>query len=165
MAKTKKQQFGHLPPQFHFALNPYPDLRFSKCPDCGNKTGQKKLPLFIHVKPSTSIALNFTCRYCKYCDLLICHQDALEHILTVLFAQRDPSGIGNEYLVLGTVEKGAWHEGMVEPKSPADMLPQLHDFKSYKELRMTVGGYFKIGQEPPSWTPPPPAEWVKRPGR
>jgi hypothetical protein len=32
MAKTKKQQLGHLPPQYHFSLNPYPDLRFSSCP-------------------------------------------------------------------------------------------------------------------------------------
>lgn len=165
MAKTKKHQLGHLSPQYHFALNPYPDLRFSRGPDCGNKTGQRKLPLLIHIEQSHPIALYFTCRYCQNCDTLICHKDDLEHVLSTLFEQLDPTAIGNEYFILGTVEKTAWREGVTHPKSPAEMLPQLHDFKSYKELRMTVGGLFKVGQEPPVWTPPPPTEWVKRPGQ
>jgi len=163
MAKTRKQQLGHLFPQYHFALNPYPDLRFSRCPDCRNKTGQRKLPLLLFIKPSYSLALNFTCRYCAHCDLLICHQGNLEHVLALLFEGRDTPAIGNEYLILGTVEKRAWREGLTQPLSTTDVLPQLHDFRSYRELRMTVGGLFKIGQEPPVRAPPPPTEWVKRP--
>jgi hypothetical protein len=164
MAKNKEQQLGHLSPQYHFALNPYP-LRFSRCPDCKNRTGQRKLPLLIRIKPSHSLLLNFTCRYCARCDLLICHQDALEHVMATLYERRDPAVIGNEYFVLGTVEKKAWREGLTQPTSTSAMLPQLHDFKSYREIRATVGGLFKVGQEPPPWTPPPPTEWVKRPGR
>ena len=33
-------------------------IRFSKCPACQNKTGQRKLPLLIHVDPKNLIALN-----------------------------------------------------------------------------------------------------------
>ena len=109
------------------------------------------------------MALNFTCRYCERCDLLICHKGNLEHVLATLFEQRDPSVIGNDYFILGTVEKNAWRDGLTQPKSPAEILPQLHDFKSYQELRMTVGGLFKVGQEPPVRSPPPPTEWVKLP--
>ena len=53
-----KPQFGYLPPQYNFSLNPYPELRFSKCPVCEEKTGQRKLPLLIHVDPKNLIALN-----------------------------------------------------------------------------------------------------------
>jgi hypothetical protein len=164
LVKNNVQPLGLLPPLYHFALNPYP-LRFSRCPDCKNRTGTRKLPLLICIKPSHWLLLNFTCRYCPRCDQLVCHQDALEHVMATLFEQRDPSVIGNEYFVFGTVEKGAWKEGLAHPTSPAEMVPCLHDFKSYREIRMTVGGLFKVGQEPPHWTPPPPAEWVKRPGR
>jgi hypothetical protein len=37
--------------RFRFFLNPYQDVRFSTCPQCANKTGQRKLPLFIHIDP------------------------------------------------------------------------------------------------------------------
>ena len=42
-----------------------------------------------------------------------------------------------------------------------DLLPHIHDFKSYEELRMTMAGWFHKDQEPPVWTPPPSTEWVK----
>lgn len=56
-----------------------------------------------------------------------------------MFVQYDPSVIGNDYLIVGTVEKTAWREGLSQPKSVTDMLPQTHDFKSYQEMRMTMG--------------------------
>ncbi len=161
MAKNKVQPLGYLAPLYHFALNPYP-LRFSRCPDCKNRTGQRKVPLLICIKPSHWLLLNFTCRFCPRCDLLICHQDALEHQLVAACQWRDPSAIGNEYFVFGTVEKNAWREGLTWPAAPAALVPHLHDFKGHREIRATVGGLFKVGQEPPPWTPPPPAEWVKR---
>ena len=161
MAKTKKRQLGHLPPQYHFSLNPYPDMRFSSCPDCDRKTGQRKLPLLIHIDPIHLIALNYTCRYCRHCDRLIGHKDELEQLLTTMFAQYDTSVIGNKYLIVGTVEKKTWCEGLTQPKSIADMLPYAHDFKSYREIRMTMGGWFHIDQEPPVMPPPPSTEWVK----
>jgi len=46
-----RKQFGYLPPKYNFLLNPYPEIRFSKCPDCQSKTGQRKLPILIHVDP------------------------------------------------------------------------------------------------------------------
>jgi len=154
--------FGKMPPQYNFVLNPYPDMRVSSCPFCGQKTGQRKLPLLIHIAPMHLIALNYTCRYCQACDLLIAHKHEIEHLLTGLFSQAHPDVVGNEYLVIGTVEKKAWREGLQKPKSVAEMLPHASDFANYyKELRARGTGWYPVGQEPPIMEPLVSQEWVK----
>jgi hypothetical protein len=159
----KKPSLGELPPRYNFMLNPYPDQRISRCPLCENKTGQRKLPLLIHVDPAHLIALNYTCRYCPACDLLVGHKHAIEHLLTELFRRMEPEAIGNRYLIIGTVEKGTWREGLTQPKAIVDMLPHASDFADYyQELRVTQPGWYKANQEPPVMEPPPSREWVKR---
>jgi hypothetical protein len=161
MAKTKKFQFGALPPMYTFMLNPYSDQRISRCPVCEQKTGQRKVPLSIHVDPGYPIALNYTCRYCRHCDLLIAHKLEIEHLLTRLFRQYAPQAIGNAYLIIGTLEKKAWREGQKNPKGMSEMRAYMHDFKEYyQELRMTRPGWYAEGQEPPIMEPPPSEEWV-----
>jgi hypothetical protein len=162
MMKTKNLQFGGQTPKYSFVLNPYHDLRFSRCPYCEHKTGQRKIPFLIHVKPVHSIALNYTCRYCSKCDLLIVHKHDLEHLLTEMFRRYDPEVIGNEYLIIGTVEKSAWRDGLHHPKSGADILPHVSNFKEYyKELRVTQRGWYPAGQQPQTMEPLESLEWVK----
>lgn len=162
MARKKKEnRFGHLPPQHHFSLNPYPGMRFNKCPICENKTGQRKLPLIIHINPMEMIALNYTNRYCKVCDRLIGHKHEIEHYLTVMFLQRDPNVVGNDYLIFGTLEKQSWRQHLSQSEPLDEMRKFMHDFKSYEELRMTRGGWFREDEEPPIMEPPPSEEWVK----
>ena len=160
--KNRQGRFGLLAPKYHFSLNPFPELRFTRCPDCENKTGQRKLPLLIHIDPSNFIALNYTNRYCSRCDMLIAHQDEIEHLLTEMFLRLQPQIIGNTYLILGTVEKKAWRENMNEPKPPLQMRQHIHDFKSYQTIRMTMGGWFREDVEPPEMKPPPSKEWIKK---
>ncbi len=160
--EMNKDRIGYLPPKHNFSLNPYPETRFSRCPDCHDKTGQRKLPLLIHVDPENLIALNYTNRYCARCDMLIGHKDEIEHLLTDLFEQINPECIGNNYLVLGTVEKKAWRENMKNPKPPAEMLRHVHDFKSYQDIRMTMGGWFREEEIPPVVEPRPSEEWMKK---
>lgn len=164
MLETDKPRFGELPPLYHFILNPYPSERLSKCPFCRHKTGQRKLPLFIHVDPHYPIYLNYTCRYCKSCDLLIAHKHAIEYMLTKLFEwDIDPEVIGNPYLIIGTLEKKAWREDLKQPEKKGEIFPHLHDFKIYyKELRLTRPGLYLPKQKPPIWAPPPSSDWVKR---
>ena len=166
MAAMKKTQFGGLPPRYSFMLNPYPDQRLSRCPQCEQTTRQRKLPLLIQIDPFHLIALNYTCRYCRECDLLLAHKHELEHLLTELFRQADPSVIGNNYLIIGTVEKSVWREGLAQPKGLAAILPHASDFAEYySELRLTRPGYYREEQEPPVMEPPVSQEWVKtRPG-
>ena len=139
-------------------------MRVSRCPFCDRKTGQRKLPLFIHIDPHYPIALNYTCRYCRHCDLLIAHKHEIEHLLTEMFARSDPAVIGNEYMVMGTMDKKAWREGLKQPKPVAEMLDKHTSFFKtyYQELRLTRPGYYPEGEEPPEMPPPPSTEWVKR---
>lgn len=163
MSSTKKPRFGKLPPRYGFMFNPYPDQRISRCPVCDGKTGQRKVPLLIHVDPLHLISLNYTCRYCQHCDLLIAHKHDVEHLLTTLFRQYDPDAIGNRYLVIGTVEKSAWREGMKQPKGWDETMPHASDFATYyDELRISRAGWYKDDQVPPIAEPPPSQEWVKR---
>lgn len=162
MAPAKKLQFGELPPHYGFMLNPYPDERLSRCPLCEQKTGQRKLPLLIHIDPRNLIALNYTCRYCENCDLLLAHKHEIEHLLTGLFRQYDPEVVGNDYLIIGTVEKSTWREGVEQPKVMGEMLPHASDFATYyKELRLTRPGWYRSEQEPPVMEPPLSQEWIK----
>jgi len=138
----KASPIGKLPPQYTFILNPYTDARFTRCPNCDQKTKQRKLPLFIHVEPLNPVVLGKTCRYCPDCDLLIVHQDELEAQLEALFAERDPSLIGNDYLVLGTVERQAWREGMKQPKGIQGMLEHLHDFEKVRTVEYQPAGWY-----------------------
>ena len=163
MGKNRdRKQFDSLPPKYDFSLNPYPEFRFSKCPDCQNTTGQRKLPLLIHVDPKNLIALNYTNRYCDRCDMLIGHKHEIEHYLTEMFLKINPKAIGNSYQVFGTVEKKAWRENMNRPKPFDEMRQHIHDFKSYQNIRMTMAGWFPKGQDPPVMEPPPSTEWVKK---
>jgi hypothetical protein len=162
MEAPKKRQLGGLPPRYGFMLNPYPDQRVWQCPLCERKTGQQKVPLLIHVDPLHLIALNYTCRSCRACDLLIGQKHDIEHLLTELFRRSDPTVIGNAYLIIGTVEKRIWREGVAQPKGIAEMLPQASDFATYyNELRLTRPGYYRAEQEPPVLEPPVSQEWVK----
>ena len=58
------------------------------------------------------MVLGKTCRYCTPCELIIAHQDELESELTVSFSRIEPKVVGNEYLVLGTMDKAVWKQGL-----------------------------------------------------
>jgi len=162
MPTAKKSRFGGLALKYNFVLNPYPDQRLFRCPYCSRKSGQRKVPLLIHVDPLHLIVLNYTCRFCQHCDLLIAHKHEIEHLLYNLFSQLAPERIGNGYLIIGTAEKNAWREGLKQPKLVEEMLPHVHDFKRYyQELRMTQPGWYRDDQEPPVMEPPELQEWVK----
>jgi hypothetical protein len=142
MANRKKKttiQLGKQPPRFRFFLNPYQDMRFTKCPQCDNKMHQRKLPLMIHVDPMYMLSLNKTCRYCPHCDLLIAHQDDLEHFLASFFMEQQPEVVGNDYLVIGTTDKSVWKEGMHQQMTMEEMLEELHDFKEVVTFKVTGG--------------------------
>ena len=122
-------KLGKQPPRYRFFLNPYQDVRFSKCPQCSNKMGQRKLPLFIHIDPGQPLLLNKTCRYCHHCDLLIAHQDELDEIITRAFTDLNPAIVGNKYLVIGTLDRADWKRIDQMTLSIQATIEALHDFK------------------------------------
>ena len=127
-ARKEPRRLGKQPPRYRFFLNPYRDVRFTTCPQCGGKMRARKLPLVIHVDPMQMVALNKTCRYCPGCDLLIAHQDEIEGFLAAFFDDRQPEIVGNPYLVFGTEDRADWLHGMRTPVSPLEALKRVHDF-------------------------------------
>jgi len=97
-------------------------MRWTKCPQCDSQMHQRKLPLIIHVDPMQMLSLNKTCRYCPHCDLLIAHQDDVEHFLATFFGEQKPEVVGNDYLVLGTLDKPIWKQGTQQQMTLQEML-------------------------------------------
>jgi hypothetical protein len=160
MQTDRKQKFGKQEMLFNFIVNPYPDQKISLCPICRKRTGQRKVPLFIHVNPMHPVALNYTCKYCKQCDLLVAHKHEVEDLLARLFEKQRPEIVGNDYLIIGTMEKKAWREGLHEPKEVTEIRTVLHDFKSvYSEMRITKPGWYGPNQQPPIMEPPNSSKW------
>jgi hypothetical protein len=89
----------------------------------------RKHPFFIHIDPAQPMLLNMSGRYCPHCDLLILHKDKVEELLAAVMLQHNPELIGNEYLIIGTVERGAWREGKQQPQHLKKALDNLHQFK------------------------------------
>ncbi len=139
-ARTKLPRLGKQPPRYRYFLNPYQDARFTACPKCEAKTRLRKFPLVIHVEPRNLLALNKTCRYCPRCDLLIAHQDELEAQLAVFFAKHSPEVIGNDYLVVGTLDRPDWQQGTKSPLSVQELIEHLHDFNDVLRFEL-VGGW------------------------
>lgn len=138
MARKTKElpRLGKLPRQYKFFLNPYSDARFTtSCPGCAGKTKQRKLPLAIHVNGWGMVILNKTCRFCPYCDLLIAHQDEIEAHLAEVLAQIAPQSVGNNYLIIGSVERKHWRRGLTDPLTSAEMIEALHDFKDHVHFK------------------------------
>jgi hypothetical protein len=155
--RPRPPRLGQQTPRYRFFLNPYQDARFTRCPICRAPMRQRKLPLVIHVDPMQLVALNKTCRYCPRCDLLIAHQDEVEGILAALFSERQPEVIGNDYLVIGTVDRPEWKRGIDTPLMPGEMLKHLHDFKEVLRFE-PVGGWVMDQPRPkPTGSQPRPA--------
>ena len=136
-------RLGKQLPRHRFFLNPYQDARFTRCPKCEAKTRLKKLPLVIHVDDWGMFVLNKTCRFCPACQLLIVHQDGLEAYLVAFFDEQAPEVVGNDYLVIGTVDRPDWKRGTQTPMGADEMIDCLHDFKDVLHFEMS-----------PGWIPP-----------
>ena len=128
-------RFGKQPPRYTFFFNPYTDARFSKCPKCNGKTGQKKLPLVIHIDDGGMMVLNKTCRICPACDLLIAHRNEIEAQMAVHFQTTAPEVVGNDFLVIGTVDRADWRRGTEGDMTPKDIIETLHDFKDVVQFK------------------------------
>jgi hypothetical protein len=123
------KKLGKQPRRHDFFLNPYRDWRFSRCPKCDEKTRLRKFPLVIHVDPRNPVALNKSCRYCPTCDLIIAHQDEIEAQLTLLFSERAPALVGNDYLVMGTMDRAVWRQSLKDPMLISELLDHVHIFE------------------------------------
>lgn len=139
----REDRLGKLPPRYSFALNPYEDARFTRCPRCARATRLRKFVLLIQVNEFGPMALGKTCRFCTRCELIVAHQNELEHELTIALETRDPNAIGKEYAVLGTVDRKIWRRGLKGEAPVVDeILDYVADFEKEYELHYDPGGWY-----------------------
>jgi Flp pilus assembly protein TadD len=122
------RQLGKQRPLYDFFLNTYQDTRFTTCPHCKGKTRSRKFSLVVNVNPKHAIIVDKICRFCNACDLLIVHQDQLEEQLATEFMTINPEVIGNDYQVIGTLDRAEWNQGKQDPLSVERVIAYLHDF-------------------------------------
>lgn len=131
---------GKLPPRYALLLNPYSDIRLSKCPICDRPTHPRKFALLINVGEAQPLVLGKTCRYCTRCELIIVHKDELEAELALRLRTIAPEEVGGKYLVLGTMDKKIWRQGLSEGGGPIDaFLRYVADFKQVFDLEVRGG--------------------------
>lgn len=135
------RRFGLSPPRYSFSINPYREARFTKCPICRRPNFARKFPLLIHIDAWGLLTLGKTCRYCAKCEFIIVHQDELESELAEIFTKRAPAVVGNQYLVLGTVDKKFWRQSMTEPDTLEELRQHAADFKKRLSLMFDPGGW------------------------
>ncbi len=131
-SKPDNKQIGKLAPQHTFFLNPYPDIRYSFCPQCNGKTKLRKNPFLVHIMPAFPTVLNMTGPYCPKCDLLILHQDKVEQMLVAACELHGhPEVVGNEYLVVGIVERSYFRAAVAGQLPEGTLFDYLRDFKRH----------------------------------
>ena len=94
--------------------------------------------------------------------MLIGHKHEIESHLLKAFQQIDVSIIGNDYLIIGTIEKKAWKDNIQQPIPFNELRNYVHDFKSTQTISMSMGGWFPKDKQPPILEPPASTDWVKK---
>jgi hypothetical protein len=133
---NKKPGFGKLRPRYRFALNPFPQVRWSRCPRCEKLTHARKFPLLIHIEGLGLLILGKTCRYCTPCEFIIADQAELEEQLVIACEERSfPEKVGNAYTVFATVQRGYWKETLTHHSADLETLrANAADIKSLHQL-------------------------------
>ena len=121
-------RFGKLRPRYRFALNPFPEVRWSRCPRCEKLTHARKFPLLIAFSDFTMLTLGKTCRYCTPCELIIAHQHEIEEEIALFRAKHRGNGSG-EWMVIGTVDRKTWETSLHAPVSFDELLEYTRDIK------------------------------------
>ncbi len=140
--KQQKNTSEGMKKRHYFFLNPYQDCAFTKCPQCNAKTKVRKYPLVIHIEPQQLFLLNKQCKYCVACDLIITKQFEIEQQLTIGLFEIDPGIIGNDYLVMGTLDKKDWRKREKESRHPSEILKKMYAFKDHLDFEVIPAGCY-----------------------
>ncbi|HZS00493.1 MAG TPA: hypothetical protein VFE37_17390 [Chloroflexota bacterium] len=124
-------------------LNPYEEQAFTRCPRCGRApTKVRKVYLLVFVKPALNMVLNKVCRLCESCNLLIVKQAELESLMAYTAEQHDPSVIGNDYLLVGTLDRADGRLTMTGGLTGEQLMDRVHLFR--EELQFDPPGWYLV---------------------
>ena len=124
------------PEKYYLFLNPYEEHRFTKCPKCEQKTKVRKFPLVITIEPKTLFLLNKNCKFCEKCQLIIARKQEVESFMAFQFTSVNPEIVGNDYLVIGTLERKDWQASTRGLISSKEMLERVMLFKNHLEFEV-----------------------------
>jgi len=134
--------------RYRFFLNPHDEYAYTKCPKCGSKTKIRKFPLVIHIEPNQLLLLNKKCRFCSHCELVIARKSEIETFMVEAVEKRAPDLIGNDYLVVGTMDRKDWHESRSGKIDQATTVERLFVFQDVWKFKVIPGGWYREGEHP-----------------
>lgn len=127
--KSEKSFWDSHPKKYRFFLNLYEDQAFTKCPKCQTKTKVRKFALVIHIQPKNIFVLNKSCKLCTYCELIIAKKQEIESLMAMQFLQVNPEIVGNDYLIMGTLESKDWKAMNKGTLPPDQVMKQMLIFR------------------------------------
>jgi hypothetical protein len=130
-----RPHFGKLKPRYRFALNPFPEARWSRCPNCEKLMHARKFRRLLHLGGTTLLTLGLTCRYCTPCEFIIAHQHELDDQIAIFRAQH-PDVHVDRFFVVGTVDRKTWEKSCGERGrlSLDELREQTSDIKDMRVL-------------------------------
>ncbi len=112
MTARRKGRAAKHKTRYYLFLNPYLDAAFTRCPQCNRKTKVRMFCLLIQIEPRQLVSFNKSCRFCTACEIVIVKKAELEAYLARICEMRGrPEIIGNEYLVVGTIDRALHRKG------------------------------------------------------
>lgn len=75
----------------------------------------------------------------------------MEGLLAAYFSQHNPEVIGNDYLVIGTLDRPDWQQGTASPMAIAEIFDHFHDFRDVVTFR-PVGGWQPADRRAERWS-------------
>jgi len=124
-----------------FFLSPYKDTAFTRCPKCGAKTRLRKFPLVIHIEPRQLFLLNKLCKFCLSCDLIIARKNEIESLMAERISRERSELLGNDYLVIGTLDRKDWVEGHKGGATPHDLVNRMYVFEDVFSFQIIPAGW------------------------
>ncbi len=125
-----KSRFGGRRPKYSFFLNPYQDVRFTRCPKCQRPTNLRKFALLIHIEGFGLVVLGKTSRFCGPCELIIVHQNELEPEIVRVTPDTIPKNQSNQYIVVGTLPVSTWRSALRNRFNIETVRDLTSDFKN-----------------------------------
>jgi hypothetical protein len=116
-------------------LNAFPEVRWSRCPNCEKLMHARKFPLLLHLGGTTLLTLGLTCRYCTPCEFIIAHQHELEREIAI-FRDQHPDVQVDDFFVVGTVDHETWKQscGIRDALSLEELREHTSDIKDPRVL-------------------------------
>ena len=121
--------------KYHFLLNEYTNLRFTKCTNCNTNTLFRKFRIVVHIDPHHLNIINVTCKFCKECEFVIIDKHKFDPLVNECYKENnleirtDP-----KYKIIGTLDIKSWNKIKKEDLNSSEIIELTDTFKSELNL-------------------------------